>query len=270
MKFRAELERRGSTMNQPTLSFALLAGLFGLACTTTSYAEPAASAPDFRFAKTLAADTRLELYDRNGPITIEGASGDALEVSAVKTGRPADFDRVRVVARDKGGTIEICALWPGQDDCRSGGDGDDIHVHVEIRVRVPARVTTLVAHTMNGAIVAQSPRGEVELHTMNGSIAVSAHGAITAETLNGAVSARSLGAADVKLSTHNGRVELFLPESAGADVDASTLNGRVSSELGVVPPPAIPRIHDVKMRFGAGGPRVSLRTLNGDVAIRRS
>jgi len=258
-------------MNPPSLSFALLAGLFGLACTTTSYAEPAAAAADFRFSKTLAADTRLELYDQNGPITIEGAPGDALEVTAVKTGRAADFDRVRVIAREDGGTIMVCALWPGQTECPgSSGDGRDVQVRVEIRVRVPSRVNVLVAKTMNGPIVAQSPRGDVELHTMNGPISVTAHGAITAETMNGAVSARSLGAASIKLSTHNGRVQLFLPDSAGADVEASTMNGHVSSELGVVPPPAIPRMHDVKMRLGAGGPRVSLRTMNVDVAISRS
>jgi DUF4097 and DUF4098 domain-containing protein YvlB len=272
MKFRRALDRQASTMNKPALSFALLAGVLG--CTSASYAEPAASAPDFHFTKTLAGDTRLEVYDQNGPITIEGAPGDALEVSAVKTGRAADLDRVRVVAREEGGTIVVCALWPGQDECHPGsapsGHADDTHVRVEIRVRVPSKVNGLVARTMNGAIVAQSPRGDVKLDTLNGSISVSAFGAITAQTLNGAVVARSLGAADIKLSTHNGRVELFLPDAAGADVEASTLNGRVSSELGVVPPPSIPRIHEVKMRFGAGGPRVSLRTLNGDVAISRT
>src|SRR5437899_11170647 len=120
MKFRPPLDRLGSTMTRPTLSFALLAGLFGLACTSASYAEPASAAPDFRFARTLGADTRLEVYDQNGPITIEAGPGDALEVSAVKIGKAADFDRVRVVAREDGATIVVCALWPGQNDCRPG------------------------------------------------------------------------------------------------------------------------------------------------------
>jgi hypothetical protein len=151
--------------NKPALSFALLAGLSGLACTPATNPEPASSAPDFHFTKALASDTRLEIYDQNGPITIEGAPGDALEVSAVKTGRAADLDRVRIVAREEAGTIVVCTLWPGQDECRPGGSPaieSDVHVRVDFRVRVPSRVNGLVARTPTGVIVAQAPRGHEE------------------------------------------------------------------------------------------------------------
>ncbi len=264
----------------PTL---MLVTLTGLACTTESYADPALSgappkAGDFRFQKTLTADTRLEIHDQNGPIGVEAATGDSLEVVAIKTGRAADLDRVKVIAREEGGAIVICALWPGQDasTCRPGSapsghdDDSDTKVRVEFRVRVPAKVTGLVAKTMNGEISAQSPAGEVRLETMNGSIAVTARGAISAETYNGSVVANAAAGSPVHLETKNGRIEVLLPAAVGADVDASTLHGRITSELGVVPEPRIPAIHEARFRIGAGGVPVSLHTLNGNIAVRRA
>jgi len=105
---------------------------------------------------------------------------------------------------------------------------------------------------------------------LNGSIDVTARGAITAETLNGRVVARAAAGKAVQLATKNGKVEVSLPPSTNADVQASTTNGRVTSEFGDVPAPAMHRIHDVRLRLGAGGASISLRTLNGDVLVRRT
>jgi hypothetical protein len=256
-------------MKRPALvSWSAILAVVGVACTSVSYAEPspgaggAAQTGDFRFEKVVAAPTRLELVDRNGPITVEAVSGDKLEVVAVKTGRAADLDRVKVVAHEESGAIVVCALWPEEDasSCRPGGptrrgrgdgDGDDVKVRVELRARIPASVTALVARTMNGPIAA------------------SARGSIDAETMNGAVSVRATSGVPVHLATMNGGVELVLPPDAAADVDASTLNGRITSELGVVPSREIPAIHEAHFRIGAGGAAISLHTLNGRIAIRR-
>jgi DUF4097 and DUF4098 domain-containing protein YvlB len=136
-------------------------------------------------------------------------------------------------------------------------------------VRVPATVVAVEAYTMNGAITARSSAAELSLHTMNGPVDATGSAAITAETMNGAVVARATSKSPVELSTKNGSVELVLPPDGSADVEASTVNGHVTSEFGPVPAPAIPRLQDVRLRVGSGGPRVSLKTLNGNVAVRR-
>ena len=261
---------------------AALVALSLLACTTASLADapaPSSAAPgsgDFRYQTTLTAPTRLEVHDQNGPIVIEPASGDTLEVVGIKTGRKESFARVQIVTREENGVIAICALWPGQEpsSCRpgskpGGSSGDDLHVQVELRLRVPARVSRLDAHTLNGKIAARSPAGKLHLHTMNGAIDATANGPLTAETMNGAVVGRAPAGSAVQLSTKNGAVDLLLPAASNADIEASTMNGRVTSELGSVPAPSIPNLHDVKLRVGAGGTPISLRTMNGNVTVRR-
>jgi hypothetical protein len=231
---------------------------------------------DFRYEHPLTAPTKLEVHDRNGPIRIEPGAGDVLEVVAVKTGRSADLDRVQVVAKADGGTIVVCALWPGEDasSCRagsspSGAADDDVRVRVELRLRVPAKVNGIDARTMNGEIIASSPAGELRVATMNGSVDVTGTGPIKAETMNGSVTAHASPGQPVELASKNGKVEVSLAASANADVQASTSNGRVTSDFGDVPRSSLPRLHDVRLRVGSGGTPISLRTLNGNVAVRR-
>jgi hypothetical protein len=262
--------------------FSSLATLCGVACSSSSYADgpsspSAAVAGDFRYEKAITSSTKLDVRDVNGPIRIEPASGDTLEVVAIKSGRAVDVARVQIVAREDGESIVVCAVWPGQDPstCRAGAPvagkaDDDVRARVELRIRVPAKIGVVSAHTLNGDVTARAPGADVDLHTLNGSIEVSAGGVISADTSNGRVVARAAAGKSVKLATKNGAVEVSLPRSAGADLDASTLNGRVKSDFGEVPPPAIARIHTVKARVGAGGVPVSLRTMNGDVLVRAS
>jgi len=193
-----------------------LVALCALACSTSSYADGASSpatanAGDFRYQKALGAPTKVEVRDQNGSIRIEPASGDTLEIVAIKSGRREDLAKVQIVAREEAGTIVVCAVWPGQDasTCHagaslSGTSEDGVKVRVEFRVRVPAKVSALAAHTLNGEISAQSPAGDVDLHTLNGSIDVTARGAITAETMNGRVVARADAGKAVRLETKNG------------------------------------------------------------------
>jgi len=75
----------------------------------------------------------------------------------------------------------------------------------------------------------------------------------------------------VRLVTKNGRVEVALPKDVDADVSASTLHGNLTSELGSVPPPAMPGVPRVaRMKLGNGGTAVELTTLNGDVIVSRA
>ena len=164
-----------------TLVPATLVAVFALACSSSSFADgPSSAAPsagDFRYQKALTEATKVVVRDMNGPIRVEPASGDLLEIVAIKTGPKEDVVRVQVVTREEAGTIVVCAVWPGQDasTCRpgaspSGSSDNDVRVKVEFRLRVPSKMVVIDAHTVNGDIAAQSPAGEVHLHTINGTI----------------------------------------------------------------------------------------------------
>ena len=253
-----------------------LTGATLLACASPSYADPPATpggAGDFRYQKTLTAPMRLEVKDLNGSITVEPASGDALEVIAVKSG--PDATRVQILAREEGGAILLCALWPGHDaaSCKAGaslqGDRGHVDATVDFKIRLPARVSALNASTVNGRVRAAGVRGDAEVSTMNGAIDVEATGKVSAHTMNGAMHVRAAAGREVHLETTNGAIEVSLPAAAAADVEASTTNGRISSDFVEVPPPAIPALHSARFKIGAGGTVVSLHTTNGDVHVRK-
>jgi len=259
----------------------LVSAALVLACTSASHADPAAPAAqggqgggEFRYKKALADGAKVEVRNVNGPIVAEPAAGDTLEVVAVKTGRPEDVARVQITAREEGGAIVLCALWPGEDAsaCRAGsrgGSAHDIDATVELKLRVPAAVKSLSARTLNGRIAATGLHGEARLATLNGAVTVDAGGPIVATTLNGAVDAKTAGGSPVRLETTNGAITLALPASAGADVYAATTAGLITSDFGAVPPPSIPMMHSARFRVGAGGAAVTLRTTHGDVHVRR-
>jgi hypothetical protein len=250
-----------------TLSLCLC--LIGVLTCAPVRAEPSA---DFRYQKPLAPGARLDVRNVNGGILTEPSSGDTLEVVATKTGR--DASRVQVLAREEGGTVVVCALWPGEDAsaCREGSPGRGSHaedVRVDIRLRVPAAVASVHARTMNGELHAKGLRGEASLRTMNGAIEVEARGPIDARTMNGRIEARAAAGSAVHLETVNGPLTLWLPASAGADVDAATTSGHIRSDFGAVPPPMFPALHAATFRVGTGGARVVLHTTNGDVGLRK-
>lgn len=213
--------------------------------------------PDFQWKATLDRPTRFELHDLNGAVRAEATNDDVLSVVATKTGRRADFDKVTIVTKNEGGTVVVCALWPGQSSCpgssSTGRNNHDVEVRVDFVVRLPAKVTRVALQTLNGAISATNVNAKdgTHLSTLNGRIDVVGRGPLEARTLNG-------------------RVELTLPNDADAEVEASTMHGKISnafgdanrsSELGV----------PIRSRFkiGAGSVHVGLSTMNGDVVVRR-
>jgi hypothetical protein len=259
-------------------AFCTIVGGLVVACSSASHAEesvtPGPSGADFRWRKAIAAPTQLEVRNRNGSIRTEPSSDDGLEVTAVKSGKPEHFAKVRIVVQEDGSTVRACALWPDQTSCDAVGPGsvrDDLDVRVDFVVRAPSTLSSVAASTLNGSITARAPSGDTRLRTMNGSIDVTAPGPVDAETMNGNLVARVGGPTSrVHLATKNGRVEVVLPPNADADVEARTLHGTISSAFGKVPAPAFPGVpNEARFRVGAGGAPVALATLNGDIVVKR-
>jgi DUF4097 and DUF4098 domain-containing protein YvlB len=76
-------------------------------------------------------------------------------------------------------------------------------------------------------------------------------------------------ARDLDFSTTNGSVSVEMPASLGAEVELSTVNGRVSTEFPIT---VSGRIDPKRLRatIGDGARRVRLRTVNGNVELRRA
>lgn len=280
-------------MRIPTYARLALAGLafpVGLAWAAgPAPAPPARPAPsaataqeDFRWSGRLAAGQRLEIKGVHGAIRAEAASGNEVEVTAVKReGREGRLQDVRIERITHDGGVTICAVYPSRSDnrpnrCTAGDDWSsnvqDNDVSVEFTVRVPRGVHFMGA-TVNGNVRAEDMPGDAHASSVNGSVTVSAAGVVEASTVNGTLNVQT-GAADpgrdLEFTTVNGNINLTVPASFRADVRASLLNGNIDSDF----PLEIERGRYVgqsaRGQIGRGGRELKLETVNGNIEIRRA
>ena len=223
----------------------------------------------------------IMIRNLNGPIFVEAATGDRVEVTAHRRTRRGDPDYVRFEVQRFGEgdqDVLICALWGEDTECSENGyrrrgsrrdRGND--VRVEFRVRVPRGVKVAV-HGVNGEVRVEGTTTEVDANTVNGSVFVStASGPVNARSVNGGVRA-IMGAFDLRsdldFSSVNGTVVAEFAGSLDAEVDLRTVNGRFRTDFPVTISGRIdPR--RLRARVGEGGPRISLHTVNGNVELRR-
>jgi DUF4097 and DUF4098 domain-containing protein YvlB len=144
-------------------------------------------------------------------------------------------------------------------------------VRVDFIVRVPAGVG-FVGRTVNGEIKAASLAGNVDSHTVNGSINISTTGYAQAATVNGEISAR-IGNSNwqdaLEFATVNGGINLDLPADLNTQVKAQTLNGQIVSDFPLVTSGVLSRKR-VDGTIGTGGRQLVARTLNGSINLRRA
>ncbi len=237
---------------------------------------------DFRWEGAVASGKWVKLQNINGDVEVMPASGNRVEITAIKRNRRGDTDNVRIEVKRYGTNEEnvfVCAIW-GEATCDENGyhspkrrnrDHDEGDTEVEFTVRLPRGVNVDVG-TVNGSVDVRGATGEVNASSVNGGVeAISDGGPVSASTVNGSIRAsmRSLGDGDLEFSTVNGSITVELPENLNADLRMNTVNGTLSSRD--FPLTVTGRFNPQNMRatIGKGGTRLSFSTVNGNVEIRK-
>ena len=145
----------------------------------------------------------------------------------------------------------------------SSGNGD-----VRVAAGGPVR-----ASSGNGDVRVDRAGGPVRASSGNGRVQVTtAQGPVNASSGNGDVDVSMDALADVsedmELSSGNGRVTVTVPADFAGELDASTGSGKFFSDFpltlrGRIDP------HRVRATIGRGGRRLSMRSGNGDVELRK-
>src|SRR5436305_9080930 len=136
---------------------------------STLLAIPAASATaqrtdktsDFKWSDQIAPGHRVRISNLNGKVTVGQATGDRVEVAAIKRWRTGDPETVRILAHKDGEDVVVCALWDKREDCDDSNsrrnrrgrwdDDNDDDVSVDFTVMIP-KGTKLRTSTVNGGI----------------------------------------------------------------------------------------------------------------------
>lgn len=239
-----------------------------------------ATSADFAWKGTLAPGQTLEIKGVNGAIRVAETNAHEIDLKAERSGRRDDPNAVRidVVPHELG--VTICAVYPSRDpgkpnECKPGDAGrmtvQNNDVIVDFEVLLP-RGLHLHAKTVNGAVQVRDISGDVQAHTVNGKIVVSAKGNVEAHTVNGSIQA-AMGDTEWTgtrvFHTVNGGITLDLPASASAEVNAKVTNGDITSDFPLMVRGKIDR-RRLNATIGRGGRELKLETVNGSIRIRRA
>jgi hypothetical protein len=130
----------------------------------------------------------------------------------------------------------------------------------------------IIAETVNEAIRISNSSGDINAGTVNGPIVLTGMRAnsVEASTVNGSVSYDGVISSSGRyhLSTHNGQVEVAVPENTNATVSIATYNGRFETDFPV-------QIRNVRpgqrttFTLGNGSARLELESFGGSIRLRR-
>ncbi|MGA2599429.1 MAG: DUF4097 family beta strand repeat-containing protein [Bryobacteraceae bacterium] len=233
---------------------------------------------DFNWTGTLSPGQTLEIKGVSGSIHAELASGSVIEVTAHKTAHHSDPNSVRIEVVPSSEGVTICAVYPSTgtqvNDCVPGKGGHsntrDNDVNVEFMVKLPAGIS-FAPKAVNGSVVANGLRSDVNASSVNGKVTVKTTGLATATSVNGAIDvAMGVSTWDgaLNFSSVNGSIDVTMPAATGADVQASTVNGELASDF---PMTVTGRIgaRNMRGRIGAGGHELKLSTVNGAITLHQ-
>ena len=207
---------------------------------------------------------QVSVMNVHGSILVEGWDRAEVEATvAMRSDSPTDqLDYVQVAVEARSGAVAFHTLYPS---------GLDAPVRVDYHLRVPRQVRLRELSTLEGDIMVHDVEGTLNARNLHGDIeGVNVSGSVIAHALTGNISISLLAMPDrvlpITLATLNGNVDLLMPAEANANLELSTVAGSI---LGNYPfqVSSTPGDSTRRVQVGAGGVRVGLRTVRGNIRV---
>ncbi|HEX8144536.1 MAG TPA: DUF4097 family beta strand repeat-containing protein [Pyrinomonadaceae bacterium] len=224
-----------------------------------------ATAQDFQKTYRLAPGASINVRNVSGNITITGYEGDAITVTAFKSG--SDREMVEVQDMSSENRLEVEARYPSNCNCNAD-------IRFELRVPRGASYNFDQITTASGDIRANGIRGQMRLTTASGDVEVKdVAGQVSARSASGDVDVeiRSLeGTGDMKFASASGDVHVRLPANLDADVKLSTISGTVRTDFPIeVRQPQYGPGSNARGRLGSGTRSLQITSASGDVSLMK-
>jgi hypothetical protein len=202
----------------------------------------------------------------NGGVSVRGWDRKDMQVRAIVVTQADTAEDAAALAR------QIQVLTDG-GHVRSEGPKQEngSNWSVTFEVMVPFQ-SNLDLHSINGGISLSDVSGRLELRTTNGGLKLArVGGRVIGSTNNGGVTIELDGATwngeGLDVQTHNGGVDVQLPDAYSAHHEAGTTNGGVRVDFPVTIQDKATRT--ISTDVGSGGPTIRVVTVNGGVRIGR-
>jgi len=231
---------------------------------------------------TLASGAELEFESSGKRTTIEveveghnpmEAASD-LEVR-VPAGSRLEIEGVRLDVEVSGvtGSVEVETVEGG---ITQAGAAKEVSLQsVMGTVDVTGATGHIQAETVNGTVTIRESSGQLEASTVNGELVVSdgPFERVALESVAGEIrfEADLTAQARLDIETVSGSVELFVSPGIKAEFALSSFSGGLENELGIgtVEQESLVPAKELNFSTGAGGARISVETLSGNVHIRK-
>ena len=206
----------------------------------------------------------ISVVNVQGSVLVEGWDRAEVEATvAMRSATPTDqLDDVKVAVEARGSSMAFHTLYPR---------GLDTPIRVDYRLRVPRQVRLDEVGALEGDIVIRDVQGSIEARNLHGDIeGTNVSGSVVANALTGNILMCLAAPPDARLpftlATLNGNIDLVMPPQANANLELSTVAGRI---IGDYPfqVSSVPGDSTRRAQVGAGGVRVQLRTVRGNIRV---
>lgn len=195
------------------------------------------------FTLSVPKDANIEVHTVEGRISVEGTTG-------------------RIDAHSVKGFVRV-----------SGGRHAVDVGSVEGGVELSGARGRVEAHSVNEFVSLRDVVGDIEATTVNGPVTLERCDtrSLEASSVNGAIVFQGPIHSDgwYSLETHNGTIELTIPQNASATISAFTYNGDFQADFPVTVTEAEPG-KTATFTLGSGDAEIELETFNGSIVLKRS
>jgi DUF4097 and DUF4098 domain-containing protein YvlB len=219
----------------------------------------------------LAAGGSVALENVNGDVSIEVWERNEVRVYAVKSASsPELLDGLEVKVDAGNNQVRIDTRYPSM----RGSDTEHRRfTKVEYTLTVPRTANLDEVELVNGNLMVVGVEGGIDVATVNGNIMVrDCAGSLDLGTVNGGIEAhvdRLAFGKNLDMESVNGRLDLYLASSIGADLRADSVNGKLRNDFGIDVRKGKYVGSDFQGSVGGGGAKVSLETVNGSINVHR-
>lgn len=230
-----------------------------------------------RFEQTypLSSNGRISLDNVNGSVIIDTWDRNEVKLEAVKIADSKErLSQVEIKIDSKPDSLRIeteYGTWKNGN--RSWNCSGYCRLEVQYKLTVPRAAVLNEIETVNGSVTISNTTNFTKASAVNGSVkATNLRGTAEIETVNG-VSEVSFDKLDnsskIKLSTVNGKVNLFIPSDADATIKADTVNGSITNEFSLPVRKGKYVGRDLYGKLGDGTVKIDLDSVNGGLNIKR-
>jgi hypothetical protein len=258
---------------------------------------------DFHYSYPQTAGGHFSIENFNGSVEVTGWDQNTVDVSGTKYADTQErLHAIRIEASSSSNSVQVRTVRPEFDHHGNMGAKYVVRVPRQTEIdrmrssngslRLENITGNATLNTSNGGVEVRGVDGHMAFQTSNGSVhAEDVRGGLRATTSNGGIHVHlrgSQGSEPLQVSTSNGSVDLELDTPHTSELVASTSNGGITVRLPAGTNAAVSaytsghdRIHtdfDVTVHgqlvrsrldgtIGSGGPRIDLRTSNGNIRL---